>query len=383
VAGVLALFVLACGVVNILSALVWIDPTRLHWLRQNLPLEVTLGSRSLTALAGLLEIALSWSLLRRKRQGWLIATVLLGGSAVLHLFKGLDVEEAAISAAAGLALLAYRRQFTVRSDPFGWAQALRAAVFFALGTCAYGVLGLWLLRRHFTPDFSLGAALQTTLAQLSSLAPLSLTPRDNSHTARWLLDSLDAAAIAAVVYTAGLFFQPVADRVGGAQHGAREAVLAILRRHGAQPQAYFLLMPGLTYMFSPSRQSVLGYRVIGGVAVVLRDPCGPDMEVPALLVAFRDRCHAHDWLPCFLSATQRWLPQLLGLGWHCMKIGEEALLDLPGLAFTGKRWQDVRTALHRLPREGYRAEWYDLIADPRGWLPELERISEIWLAQQR
>jgi lysylphosphatidylglycerol synthetase-like protein (DUF2156 family) len=66
-----------------------------------------------------------------------------------------------------------------------------------------------------------------------------------------------------------------------------------------------------------------------------------------------------------------------------MKIGEEALLDLPGLKFQGKRWQDVRTALSRLPREGYRAQWYDLGADPQHWRPALRRISPAWLAEQR
>jgi phosphatidylglycerol lysyltransferase len=381
-AALLALFVLACGVVNILSALVWLDPQRIHWLRQNLPLEVTLNSRSLTVLTGLLEIALSWPLLRRKHQGWMIAVALLGGSALLHLFKGLDYEEALLSAAVCGALVVYRGQFMVQSDRWGWLQAVRAFALFALSTCAFGMLGFWLLQGEFTPPFTLAAALQSTIAQLTGLVQPALTPVP-SHPllARQLLLALDGAAIASVLYAAGLFFRPVVERLATLPH-EREAARASMERYGAPPQGYFSLMPGLSYLFGPGRQAVLSYRLVDGVAIVLRDPSGPPEEIAPLLAQFRERCFRHDWLPCVLSATPRWLRDLKALGLHSMKIGEEALLDLPGLGFTGRKWQDVRTALHRLPREGYAAEWYDLLQDPQGWLPELERISNVWLAQQ-
>lgn len=378
----LALFVLVCGAVNILSALVLIDPARIHWLRQTLPLEVTLSSRSLTVLTGLLEIALSWSLLRRKRQGWMIAVALLGGSALLHLFKGLDYEEAALSFAACLALLAFSRHFTVHSDRWGWLQALRAFALFALAICGYGLLGFWLLRSHFAPQYTFAAGLQSTIAQLTGLVAPALTPHPaTSRNARWLLDSLDASAIAAVLYAAALFFRPVVERLVVLPQ-EREAARSVMLRYGASVQGYFALMPGLSYLFGPGHQAVLGYRVVDDVAIILRDPAGQEDEIPALLAQFRERCFRHDWLPCVLAATTRWLRELKALGLHCMKIGEEALLDLPGLSFSGKRWQDVRTALSRLPREGYSAQWYDIAQDPNGWTLELERISNTWLAQQ-
>lgn len=377
----LALFVLLCGVVNVLSALLWIDPARLQWLRANLPLEVTLGSRSLTVLTGLLEVALSWSLLRRKRQGWVIAVLLLGGSALLHLFKGLDIEEALISAAGCATLLCYRQRFSVESDRWGWAAALRALALATLGITAYGVLGLWLLRHHFSPAFTLPAALQTTLAQLLSTGQLALTPLPQARDARWLLDSLDAAAIGMLLYAAALFFRPVVDRLGPL-HSDRTGAQAVLQQYGAQPQGYFALMPGISHLFSPARDAVLGYRVVDGVAIVMRDPAGKAEQIPALLADFRRMCFRRDWLPCFLAASPRWLGEHKAQGLQAMKLGEEALIDLPGLAFSGKRWQDLRTALSRLPREGYSAQWYDFVADPQGWRPALKRISDAWLAQQ-
>ena len=55
-------------------------------------------------------------------------------------------------------------------------------------------------------------------------------------------------------------------------------------------------------------------------------------------------------------------------GLSAVKGGEDALIDLPGLAFTGKEWQDVRTALNRLPRDGYSASGMTLATDPQQWL---------------
>ena len=41
-----------------------------------------------------------------------------------------------------------------------------------------------------------------------------------------------------------------------------------------------------------------------------------------------------------------------GAGWRTVQVAEEAVIDLPGLAFTGKAWQDVRTALNQAAKLG-------------------------------
>lgn len=160
----------------------------------------------------------------------------------------------------------------------------------------------------------------------------------------------------------------------------REAARGIMQRYGAAPQAYFALMPGLSHLFSPAQDAVLGYRVVDGVAIVMRDPAGSDEGIVKLLDAFHELCARHGWRTCFLAATPRLLPTHRGAGLSLLKIGEEALFDLPGLNLDGKSWQDVRTALSRLPREGFSAQWYDLASDPQSWRQRLAAISQEWLA---
>lgn len=154
----------------------------------------------------------------------------------------------------------------------------------------------------------------------------------------------------------------------------------LLQHYGAAPQAYFALMPGMSYLFGAAGDCVLAYRVVDGVAIVMRDPAGADEAIPPLLSSFHALCAEQGWLPCFLAATARTLDQHRSAGLSLLKLGEEALLDLPAVSFNGKAWQDVRTALRRLPREGYRANWYDIAGDPQGWRRGLSAISRQWLA---
>lgn len=66
------------------------------------------------------------------------------------------------------------------------------------------------------------------------------------------------------------------------------------------------------------------------------------------------------------------------LGWTTIRVAEEALIDLPGLAFTGKKFQDVRTALNRAAKEGIRTEWTSFPSAPEGIRDQVRAISTAW-----
>lgn len=400
-----ALLVLGMGVINVVSALIGISIDRLRLLHPYLPLEVTHGTRTLTVLAGMLLILLSWSIFRRKQRGWLAAMLLLGTSSVLHLLKGLDYEEAISALCVMTVLFAARREFVVRSD----SRAMRGAVVFSLiavaGWLLYGIFGLYLLRHQFTPDFTWSRAVSTTVSVLVPTGKPALTPlpvpaihhlqhahrlphlRDLRHIhplrrdAFWFLNSLVAAAFASALYIAGALIRPVAASLHALDH-EREEAFRLLTARGGTPLAYWTLMPGLTYLFSHDRTAFLAYRVVEDTAVVLGEPQGDATAFPALIGEFARLCHHNDWRPCWYQVTDANLPAFTEQGWRTVKIGEEALIDLPELAFTGKKWQSVRTAMNRVPQEGYAAVWYDVVNDPRGWLPQLAQISRDWLVSQ-
>lgn len=381
IASASALMVLLMGVMNLLSAWIGIEHTRLKILNELLPLEVNQGSRTLTVIAGLLLIWLSWSLKRRKHHAWVAAVFILALSCLLHLLKGLDYEEALCAAAILAGLLLVRREFIVRSDPASWGNALLAALAILLLSLLTGIAGFALLQHHFTPAFSLVAAVQSTLALLSQFAIPVLQPLSDHRDARWFSDTLVITGMSSSLLIAGILLQPVAKVIHLFDH-EREEVKRLLRHYGGPPLAYWVLLPAMHYFFHPRRRAVIAYRVVQSTAIVLGDPIGDENDIPELISNFAEHCYTNDWRPAWYQVSGRWMELFSTMHWVAIKIGEDAIVPLSELSFSGKSWQDIRTALNRLPREGYSAVWYDLSKDERGWLPALTDISTNWLHRQ-
>jgi len=172
VAGLVA----AMGVVNALSALTPSFADRLAILRQYSPLVVRHGGHLITALAGFALILLAQGLSRRKRVAWTLALIVLGISAVSHLVKGLDYEEALLACGLVVMLWRMRHHFRARSDAPSIRQGLRVLAGAFLFTLAYGVLGFFLLDRHYSVDFGFWAALRQTVVMFTQFYDPGLIP---------------------------------------------------------------------------------------------------------------------------------------------------------------------------------------------------------------
>src|SRR4051794_13382843 len=105
------------GVIGIVSALTPEMANRVDLVRGVLPPEVPAAARVLALSFGIALIWLSRSLAKRRRRAWQLAVVVVFASAAAHLVKGLDFEEASVSALLLVALLYYRRRFDVPGDP--------------------------------------------------------------------------------------------------------------------------------------------------------------------------------------------------------------------------------------------------------------------------
>jgi lysylphosphatidylglycerol synthetase-like protein (DUF2156 family) len=63
-----------------------------------------------------------------------------------------------------------------------------------------------------------------------------------------------------------------------------------------------------------------------------------------------------------------------------VQVATETWLPLGQLAFVGRKWQDVRTALNRAAREGITTRWVHWDSAPLTLRDQLTRASEAWLA---
>jgi lysylphosphatidylglycerol synthetase-like protein (DUF2156 family) len=167
-----------------------------------------------------------------------------------------------------------------------------------------------------------------------------------------------------------------------ATRGERERAKTILIRNGGPSLAWMGLWKGNSYWFSRSGHTYVAYRVLRGVALTIGDPVGPVVERMSAVHDFARYCESIGAAPCFYSATAQLATMCVEDGWRSVQVAEETVLPLGELAFTGKRFQDLRTTLNRAKREGVRVEWIDFRTAPRVLVLQIETVSEAWVAEQ-
>lgn len=162
----------------------------------------------------------------------------------------------------------------------------------------------------------------------------------------------------------------------------RDRAVELLRAGSGSNLAWMTTWRGNRYWFSPSGRSYVAYRVEVGVAVTTGDPVGPAEEVADAVSGFAEHCAEQGWTVCFYSVTEAVRRVTDGLGWTHLQVAEETNLPLGSLAFSGKKFQDVRSALNKARKEGITAEWVSYPTAPLALTDQVTAISEEWVADK-
>lgn len=169
---------------------------------------------------------------------------------------------------------------------------------------------------------------------------------------------------------------------GNQQQPDRAQAQRILTATGGGGIAWMGLWDGNRYWFSPDAASYVPYRVRHGIALTTGDPVGPAVAMPAVVTQFARYCEHAGWVPCLYAASDPVRQICLAAGWQSVQIAQETVLDLETLTFTGRRFQDVRSAMNAARREGMRTEWVDYRSAPQAVRQQIRAISEDWVAEQ-
>jgi lysylphosphatidylglycerol synthetase-like protein (DUF2156 family)/enterochelin esterase-like enzyme len=114
------------------------------------------------------------------------------------------------------------------------------------------------------------------------------------------------------------------------------------------------------------------------VAVVGGDPiCAPG-EMKTAIAELFEVCRGHGMIPCVFQARADLARDYRKAGYHLLKFGEEAIVDLPEWDLSTPRLANVRRELARAKRAGltFQTRRADDL-DEATW-SELERVSERW-----
>ncbi|HVS84604.1 MAG TPA: phosphatidylglycerol lysyltransferase domain-containing protein [Gaiellaceae bacterium] len=330
------------GTIGIVSALTPEMADRVRIVRGVLPPGWPEAARVTTLACGVGLVFLSRSLARRRYRAWQLAVAIVVASAVAHLAKGLDVEEAAISLALLVALVRWRGRFDVPGDP-----------------------------RTVRPLLALSAALAGIGAIVASeeLRGYALPDR--------VSDVVSAGGLllgAAALY---LWLRPlghVVVQTVGEQRVAR----ALVEAYGSDSLSFFSLRRDKSYLFSPTRRAFLAYRVVGGTALVSGDPVGDVAEFDALFAELLRLARAYGWRVAVVGASEERLELYRRRGLRAIAMGEEAVLRPGEFSLEGRAIRKVRQSVSRLEKAGYRFRALPAEQADAALRAELGAVSDAW-----
>jgi phosphatidylglycerol lysyltransferase len=369
------------GIIDVLSGLTPALHNRMQILEQYSPFGVDTGGHLASVLAGFALLVLANGLWRRKRLAWVLTVTILIVTVPVHLFKGLDYEEALLGTALTIWLIYLQAHFHAHTDPPSIRQGaltLGAALIFIM---IYGVLGFYLLDRHFIVNgqpvsFSILGAVRQTVVMFTQFYNPGLVPA--TRFGGYFVGSIYIVSAVTIGYALIMLIRPVLVR-HGATPEERLKAKEIVEAYGCTSLARMLLFDDKQYFFSPGG-SVIGYVVEGRIALTLGDPIGPAEDSVECIARFSTFCALNDWEPAYYQVLPVYQEAYQKAGYHTLCIGSEAIVNLSAFSIAGGEKKNIRTGINRMNKLGYKAE---VLQPPHlpALLNELHQISDEWLTE--
>jgi lysyl-tRNA synthetase class 2 len=323
--------VLLVAVVGLLSATTPPLHGRLDAVDDTMPVELPQAASATLVFASFGLLLLARSLRRGGRLAWAAVISVLTASALLHLAKGVDVEEAVVAMAVAAWLAVHAADFPVRP----LAGTVRRSALLAAGATA--------------------AAVTTSFVLVGVLG----AHRRTADAARLVAPALSASALGLAAAAAWVLFGPRRHHTPSesAHRADRERARGIVGEHGGDSLAYFALRDDKDWFFTGS--SVIAYSVRNGVCLVSPDPIGPAREWADTWAEFAQFADRNGWPVAVVGAQPGWLPVYAAAGMTSIYMGDEAIVDCQAFSLGGGPMKSLRGAYNRVKKAGFTTVFLD------------------------
>lgn len=364
----IAIFIL--GVINILSAWLSLDYSRLRVLKNLFEYQWIIGSRYLVVITGIMSLLVAPALYRQKRIAWYLSVLLLSLSGFAHIVKGADIEEASLCVLLLGMLIPLYKYCYVKSDPAktqhgGWI--FLAAIFFVISYTFIGV-HVFAHKLNLNPDdiSTWKLILNSFMFDTSGFHPVGLR-------AKFFVNSLLAINSFAMLIGVSLALSPVIVR--NLPDVNYDRFKAIANKYASQPVQNYTINKDYQHFYLKNEvgEGLISYKVSNRVAVAIGNPCG-DISISEITEKWIKHVLEYDWIPAAYQADGEFLEILKSFGFNIVPVGVEALVKLSDFTLAGKAMQSLRTAKNKADREG----WYIRKYTYQDW-EKVKKLDTKWL----
>lgn len=351
-----------------------------------------LGSAIIILLPGVLQLLFTYGLLRGRRVAWIGSLLAQLANLVLVATQFISVDisrkhiEFSIRSAVFTAipwlicffvLLFSKGLFRVQATKKNTLLCVLVALGGTLAASLFWIVGSLSISSAFTPQATLPLSLQQLPSQLlppvlSILLPFVMVPVSN---AGWFIASWTVVIMWSALTVAFIFLLFGSD--SNTPNANRQRAREILTHGSGDHLSFMTLWEGSSYFFTDD--GYVAYRLRNSVAVTLGEPvvaAGGNQQ--RLAGAFETFASKHGWHCAWYSVSESFhRPE-----YHKLHVAEESILRADQVAFTGKKFQNVRTARNNAAKEGIEAQWTSWDELDLEMREKIATLSEEWVAQK-
>ena len=372
-----AVFLLALGIINIVSVLTPAITERLISLKDFLPVQIIHASNYFVMTAGLFMLVTSAFMLKGLRTAWWFALVLSVVSAIGHLTKAIDFEEAIVALIVVFTLIATRKEYYIKNNPRLRTVGLQTALLSIAAVLIYGNVGFYFLdKKHFDIDFSLIQSVRYTLQNYFLVGSADLIPADAF--AKHFLLSISTSGFLTMIFFIYTIIRPYVFKSNSSIEDLENAKL-LVRQYGNSAMDYFKTYSDKMIFNAEDKKSFIAYRISGNFAVVLENPVAENTdEIKYCIQKFEIYCYQNGLKSIYYRVPEESLNAFLSLGKKNLFLGQEAVVDLTAFSLEGGNKKSLRNALKKVSEKGFKATVH--IAPIRdGLLQKIKAVSDEWL----
>ena len=372
-----AVFLLALGIINIVSVLTPAITERLISLKDFLPVQIIHASNYFVMTAGLFMLVTSAFMLKGLRTAWWFALVLSVVSAIGHLTKAIDFEEAIVALIVVFTLIATRKEYYIKNNPRLRTVGLQTALLSIAAVLIYGNVGFYFLdKKHFDIDFSLIQSVRYTLQNYFLVGSADLIPADAF--AKHFLLSISTSGFLTMIFFIYTIIRPYVFKSNSSIEDLENAKL-LVRQYGNSAMDYFKTYSDKMIFNAEDKKSFIAYRISGNFAVVLENPVAENTdEIKYCIQKFEIYCYQNGLKSIYYRVPEESLNAFLSLGKKNLFLGQEAVVDLTAFSLEGGNKKSLRNALKKVSEKGFKATVH-IAPIKDGLLQKIKAVSDEWL----